>query len=81
MHGLSLCSDCYLDFTTINILAKLKYNGSKAAIEQVEETHFSSFALEPKEELHTLSACWPFECAGMDDYPEQYYIHNRSLAK
>jgi hypothetical protein len=78
MHGLSLCSDCYLDFTTINILAKLKYNGqdmtSKAAIEQVEETHFSSFALEPKEELHTLSAVWPFECTGMDDYPEQRFI-------
>jgi hypothetical protein len=80
MHGNAVCKKCYLDFTTINILAKLKYNGqdmtSEAAIEQCQETHFSSCKLEPSddEDFRTPSAGWPFECAGMEEYPEQRLI-------
>jgi hypothetical protein len=78
LHGLEVCPDCYLDFTTINRLAKLKYDGqdmtSAAAIEQCEEMYFSSSSLEPGESSYSLHEGWPMECAGMADHPQQRFI-------
>eukprot|EP00985_Skeletonema_marinoi_P018926 scaffold10709_cov130-Skeletonema_marinoi.AAC.5 len=83
-HGLVCCADCYLDFTTINRLAKLKYDGqnmtSAAAIEQCEEIYFSSLSLEPGESSFSLDEGWPMECVGMKEHPEQRYIL-RALVK
>jgi len=78
-HGLEVCPECYLDFTTINRLAKLKYDGqdmsSAAAIEQCEEIYFSSLSLRPGEESsRTLDKGWPMECIGMKEYQEQRFV-------
>jgi hypothetical protein len=74
-HGSEVCSDCYFDFSTINRLAKLKYDGqemtSAAAIEQCEETYFSSRTLEAS---HVFEKGWPMECVGMKEHPEQRFI-------
>ena len=48
VHGLQVCDSCYLDFTTVNQLAQLKYNKkdmttSIHAVEQVNEVHFLTF--------------------------------------
>ncbi|KAL7494108.1 hypothetical protein ACHAWT_002999 [Skeletonema menzelii] len=78
-HGLEVCSDCYLDFTTINRLAKLKYDGqdmsSAAAIEQCEEIYFASLSLQPGGDSSlSLDEGWPMECIGMKEHPEQRFI-------
>ena len=77
-HGSEVCSECYLDFTTINRLAKLKYDGqdmtSAAAIEQCEETYFSSLSLDVGESVNKVDQGWPMECVGMKEHPEQRFI-------
>lgn len=78
-HGSAVCSECYLDFTTVNRLAKLKYDGqdmtSAAAIEQCEETYFSSLSLDVGgETVKKLDEGWPMECIGMKEHPEQRFI-------
>jgi hypothetical protein len=62
-HGLEVCSECYFDFTTINRLAKLKYDGhdmtNAAAIKQCEDIYFSSSSLEGESGLHSFNEGWP----------------------
>lgn len=78
MHGEVVCKECYLDFTTTNILAKLKYNGqdmtSKTAIAQCEDNHFSSSSLKQENGCISAPTGWPLECMGMDQYPKQRLI-------
>ncbi|KAL7532298.1 hypothetical protein ACHAXR_004548 [Thalassiosira sp. AJA248-18] len=57
VHGLEVCSECYLDFTTVNILCRLKYSGNDVAgsfvADGVNESHFASFVLDKGEEWAT----------------------------
>ena len=76
-HGLDVCPDCCLDFTTINRLAKIKHDGqdmmSSTAIEQCEEIHFASSTLDQEEYSGSKEEEWPMECIGMNN-PEQRFI-------
>ena len=78
-HGLEVCSECYFDFTTINRLAKLKYDGqdmtnAAAAIKHCEDIYFSSSSLEGVSGLHSFNEGWPVECVGMEEYPRERFI-------
>lgn len=77
VHGLERCADCYLDFTTVNRLTKLKYEGqdmtSVAAIDQVNDTYFSSFSFEDDEGT-SMNKDWPIECQGMGHHSKQRLI-------
>ena len=77
VHGLDVCTDCYLDFTTTNRLAKLKYDEqgmtSAAAIEQVIETHFASFPLN-EYKGRAVDTGWPFECRGREQHIKHCFI-------
>ena len=77
VHGLQVCDSCYLDFTTVNRLAQLKYNKqdmtSIHAVEQVNEVHFSTFDFRGDGE--EFSTCFkPIECHGMDNHKKQRFI-------
>lgn len=79
VHGKQVCPECYFDFTTVNRLAKLKHAGqdmtSSFAIDQVNETYFSSFKME--EEDQNFQPCkdgFPIECRGMEQHLKQRFI-------
>eukprot|EP00956_Cyclotella_meneghiniana_P010015 scaffold13816_cov23-Cyclotella_meneghiniana.AAC.1 len=87
-HGLEICKDCYSDLTTVNRLAKLKYNGedisSPAAIDQVLNTYFSSCILndDDDEQGNTVDTNeLPWECQGMEEYPKQCFVLKALLTK
>lgn len=77
IHGLEVCDNCYFDFTPVNRLAKLKYSGqdfsTSHAIDQVNETYFSSFDRKVEEQI-TCDKDLPLQCYGMENHPKQRFI-------
>lgn len=78
VHGEKVCSRCYMDFSTVNRLLHLKHHNqdftSLVAIDQVNDTYFSSFELESEEVVDSREDCWPMECMGMENYEEQRFV-------
>jgi len=79
IHGEEICAKCYLDFTTVNRLAKLKYAGqdmtSSFAIDQVNEMYFISCKNEVEDGVFSMKTDdYPMECYGMEKHEKQRFI-------
>jgi hypothetical protein len=80
VHGLGVCEECYLDFSTVNRLAELKHKCQEmtsAAIEQVNINYFTSLSsFDHDDELAGVCGDqgWALECAEMDRHPKQRFI-------
>jgi len=76
IHGIPVCAECYLDFSTVNRLSALKYAGedmtSSASVHQVIELHFSAF--EPKHVKWSSNEGWPIQCSGMEEHKKERVI-------
>jgi len=79
VHGQKVCHECYFDFSIVNRLAQLKYQGENInnsfVVNQVNETYFSSKKLPDNDETFgRYPEGFPMECYGMEEHVKQRFI-------